>query len=179
MPSNAPQAPTNDEDAQAPHSASAQVRDVPAMTSPAAYNSQDKVMKVLARRLVDGGAPLTRARKSFVHEQGCRIQHQVEWADTVVLKERLAILEANGYKVQSAGQFKQFEMGPAAYLIEGTWQPTWEPEACLCNHAPHFNMVLEYMFENLECSPTRLKARNIDDHQCAKLQQGLDARAVP
>ena len=42
-----------------------------------------------------------------------------------------------------------------------------------------FKMVQEYNLENLECSPTRLKARNIDDDQSSRLQQGLDASAVP
>ena len=142
------------------------------------YNSQDRVTKVLGRRLVDGGTQKHRARKSLAYEEGCQIQYQVEWADTVVLKEHLPILEANGYKAQSARCFTQFGMGPAACLVEVSWQPTWEPEARLCNHAPHFEMIQEYNLEKVECSPIRLRARNIDDDQTARLQMQVQSPAM-
>ena len=143
------------------------------------YNSQDKVTKVLAHRLVDGGSQKMRARKSFANEKGSQTQYLVEWADTVVAKEHLPILEANGYRAQNTREFTQYGYGLAAFMVEVSWHPTWEPEARLCNHAPHLSMVQEYKRENLECSPARLQARNIDSNQGVRLQQGLDACAVP
>ena len=44
------------------------------------YDEQDMVVKILAHRLVDGGAQQAEARKSFAHEKGCQVQFLVEWA---------------------------------------------------------------------------------------------------
>ena len=46
-------------------------------------------------------------------------------------------------------------------------------------HAPHQIRVDEYRRINLECSPTKLRAQNIDGDQCTRLQQGLDAMTKP
>ena len=143
------------------------------------YDQQDKVMKILAHRVVDGGLQRARAQKSFAHEKGGQVQYLVEWADSVVLKEHLQILEDNGYSASSTREFSQLGFGPARFLVEASWQPTWEPEARLCEHTPHQEMVDKYRRNNLECSPTRLQAQNIDKDQCTRLQQGLDAITRP
>ena len=103
----------------------------------------------------------------------------MEWADSVVLKEHLQVLEDNGYRGSSTREFSQFGFGPARFLVEASWQPTWEPEARLCEHTPHQEMVDEYRRNNLECLPTRLQAQNIDKGHCRRLQQGLDAMTRP
>ena len=69
------------------------------------YDQQDKVMKVLAHRDVDGGLQKARAQKSFAHEKGGQGQYLVEWADSVVLKEHLRILEDNNYRALSTRKF--------------------------------------------------------------------------
>ena len=75
--------------------------------------------------------------------------------------------------------FSQLGFGPARFLIEVSWQSTWEPEARLCEQAPHQELVDEYRRNNLECSPTKLQAQNIDGDQRTRLQQGLDAMTRP
>ena len=66
-------------------------------------------MKVPAHRIVDGGLQKARAQKSFAHALGSggQTQYLVEWADStsVVLKERLQILEDNGYRAFSIRTF--------------------------------------------------------------------------
>ena len=103
----------------------------------------------------------------------------MEWADSVVLKEHLQVLKDNGYRGSSTREFSQFGFGPARFLVEASWQPTWEPEARLCEDTSHQEMVDKYRRNNLEYSPTRLQAQNIDKDQCKRLQQGLDAVTRP
>ena len=142
------------------------------------YDQQDKVMKVLAHRIVQKA----RAQKSFahdLHEKGGRVQYLLEWADSVVLKEHLQILEDNGHTAFSIREFSQLGFGPARFLVKVPWQPIWEPEARLCEHAPHEELVDEYRRNDLECSPMKLQAQNIDRDQCKRLQQGLDVMTRP
>ena len=118
-------------------------------------HQQDNVMKVLAQRVVDGGLQKARAQKSFAHDKGGQVQYLVEWTDNVVLKEHLQILEDNDYRAFSTRKFSQLGFGPARFLVEISWQPTWEPEARLCEHAPHQELVDEYRRNNLQCSPIK------------------------
>ena len=111
-------------------------------------------MKFLAHRVVDGGLQKAWAQKSFAHENGVQVQYLVEWADSVVLKKHLQILEDNGYRALSTGEFLQLGFGPARFLVEVSRQPTWEPEARLCQQTPHQELVAEYRL----CSSQRLAA---------------------
>ena len=103
----------------------------------------------------------------------------MEWADSVVHEAHLQILEDSGYSALSSRKFSQLGFGPARFLVKVSWQPTWEPEARLCEHAPHQELVDEYRHDNLEWSPTKLQAQNIDEDQCTRLQQGLYAMTRP
>ena len=122
-------------------------------------------MKVVAHRVVDGGLQKARAQRSFANEQGGQVQYLVEWANSVVHKAHLQILEDDGYRAYCSREFSQLGLNPARFLIEVSWQPTWDPEARLCKHAPHQELVDEYRRNNLECSPTKLQAQNIDEDQ--------------
>ena len=112
---------------------------------------------------MDGSLQKARAQRSFANEKAGQVQYLVEWADSVVLKAHLQILEDNGYRALSSRKFSQLGFGPARFLIEVSWQPTWEPEARLYEHASHQELVDEYRRNNLECSPTTLQAQNIDE----------------
>lgn len=96
-----------------------------------------------------------------------------------MLKEHLQVLERNVYMAMSTKDFLQFGYGPAQYLIEVCWHPTWESEARLCEHAPHSNLAEEYKRTHLECTPTKMHAKNIYDSQGARMQQDLDAMQAP
>ena len=78
------------------------------------YDQQDKVMKVLAHGVVNGGSQRAQAQEGFAHEKRDQAQCLVEWADSVVLKEHLQILEDNGYRALSTHKFSQ--LGPAINL---------------------------------------------------------------
>ena len=61
------------------------------------------------------------AQKSFAHEKGGQTQYLVEWADSVVLKEHLQILEDNGHRALSTRKFSQLGFGPARFLVDVSW----------------------------------------------------------
>ena len=77
------------------------------------YDQQDKVMKVLAHRIVDGSLQKARAQKSFANDQGVQIQYPVEWANSVVHKEHLQILDNNVYRALSSRMFTQLGFWPS------------------------------------------------------------------
>ena len=85
------------------------------------HDQQDKVMKILARRVVDGGLQRARAQKSFAHEKGGQVQYLVEWAasDSGVLKEHLQILQDNGYRASSTREFSNLDLA----LLGSWWRP--------------------------------------------------------
>ena len=80
------------------------------------YDQQDKVMKVLAYRVVDGGLQRARAQKSFGDEKGGQVQYLVEWADSVLLKEHLQILEDNNTVHQALANFQTLDL-----VLLGSW----------------------------------------------------------
>ena len=137
-------------------------------------------MKVLAHRVVDGGRQKARALQSSAHEKrGSQVQYLKEQADSVLHKEHLQILADSLYRALSSRPFSQLGFGPARALIEVSWQPSWEPEARLCRHAPPWESLIEYKRNIRDCSPTILQAQNIDADPCTKFQQGLHAITRP
>ena len=143
------------------------------------YNEQDAIEQILAHRLVDGGAQRARARQSFAFERGCQVQYLVKWADTTVVEDHLQILAENGYTTTETRRMKGYGGGPARLMVEASWNPTWEPEARLLEHRAHADLIQRYREANLDGTPSKLMAHNIDEQQCPRLQQGLDAEEAP
>ena len=103
----------------------------------------------------------------------------MQWADSVVLSTHLDILERHGYKASKTGDLRGFGSGLAMYLVEASWEPTWEPEDRLCQNEAHQLLVRDYKATHLDCDPQKMWAINIDQRQPKELQQGLDAKHAP
>ena len=146
------------------------------------YNEQERAVKILGHQVVDGGAQKRKARRTLANEQGGQTQYKVQWANTIVLKEHLKILQDHGYSTSGLRPAPEFACIPASCmldLVEASWEPTWEPEARLLEFEPHLRLVQEHRADFLIDTPSQLWAHDVDGGQPARLQQGLDAQEAP
>ena len=146
------------------------------------YNEQERAVKILGHQVMDGGAQRRKARRTLANKQGGQTQYKVQWANTIVLKEHLKILQDHGYNTSGLRLASEFACIPASCmldLVEASREPTWEPEARLLEYEPHLRLVQEYRADFLIGTPSRLWAHDVDGGQPARLQQGLDAQEAP
>ena len=110
------------------------------------YNVQERAVKIPGHQVVDGGAQKRKARRTLANEQGGHTQYKVQWANTIVLKEHLKILQDHGYSTSGLRPAPEFACIPASCmldLVEASWEPTWEPEARLLEYEPHLRTRIQ------------------------------------
>ena len=107
------------------------------------YNEQERAVKILGHQVVDGVAQKRKARRTLANEQGGQTQYKVQWANTIVLKEPLNILQDRGYSTSRLRPAPEFACMPATSmldLVEASWEPTWEPEDVIYNMSHIFGL---------------------------------------
>ena len=144
------------------------------------YNEQERAVRIFGHQVVDGGVQKRRTRRTLANEQGGQTQYKVQWANTIVLKEHLKIVQDHGCNTSGLRLALELAYIPAScMLVETSREPTWELEARLLEYEPHLRLVRKYRADFLAKAPSRLWAHDVNGGQPARLEQGLDAQKAP